>query len=152
MNKYSATSVSRLRTCHEQLQILFHEVLKEDDHTIICGHRNQEEQDKVYPEFSSVQWPDSKHNRFPSEAVDAGPYTKISGLDWSDSGAFYIFVGKVIAKHRELVKAGIISFDLRCGADWNGNGSTKDQNFNDLPHFEGSNFRATEVDHEMWIY
>ena len=152
MNKYSPTSISRLRTCHEQLQILFHEVLKEDDHTIICGYRNEEDQDKAYPEFSSVQWPDSKHNLFPSHAVDAGPYTKSAGLDWSDSGAFYMFVGKVIAKHRQLVTAGIISFNLKCGADWDGDGSTKNQSFNDLPHFEGSNFKTTEVMHNGHYY
>ena len=152
MNKFSSTSLSRLRTCHPQLQILFSEVLKNDDLTIICGHRNEEEQNKVYPEFSSVQWPNSKHNLFPSEAVDAAPYHKTEKLNWKDAPAFYIFVGKVIAKHRELVKSKIISFDLRCGADWDSDGSTKDQSFNDLPHFEGSNFKTTEIIQDMWIY
>jgi peptidoglycan L-alanyl-D-glutamate endopeptidase CwlK len=152
VNTFGHTSLSRLNTCHDQLQILFKAVLLDDDCTIICGHRTEAEQDKAYPKFSKVQWPNSKHNKYPSEAVDAGPYHPQEKLNWEDLPAFYLFAGKVIAKHRELVKAGIIDFDLKVGADWDGDGSTEDQRFHDLPHFEGSSFRPTGVIHDMWSY
>ena len=127
MPKYSRRSINKLRTCDKLLQDLFNEVIKYYDCKIICGHRNERSQNQAYDEgMSSKKWPESKHNKLPSEAIDVAPHP----IDWEDHRRFYMFVGIVrgIAK-----KMGI---KIRCGADWDGDMEVKDQNFHDLPHFE----------------
>ena len=42
MPKFSATSQRRLSTCHEYIQIVFNEVAKDFDCTIVEGHRSKE--------------------------------------------------------------------------------------------------------------
>jgi len=116
---------------------LFLAVIEDDDCTIICGHRGQKAQDAAFTGGNSrVQWPNSEHNTKPSMAVDAGPYHSESGLDWQDIKAFYLFAGKVIAKARELKREGLMTHDIRYGGDWDSDGMTLDQTFNDAVHFE----------------
>ena len=130
MPKFGKTSTQNLETAHPDLQRLFQEVVKRRDCSVICGHRAQEEQDLAYLSGkSTVQYPNSMHNKFPSLAVDAIPYP-FSSEDWVDLGKLYIFVGYVLAVADDL------DIKIRVGADWDGDGNTKDQNFHDLPHFE----------------
>jgi peptidoglycan L-alanyl-D-glutamate endopeptidase CwlK len=75
MNKFSEVSLDRLATAHQKLQRLAHIVLKVFDISIICGHRQKEDQDQAFAEGKSkLQWPKSKHNSFPAMAIDAWPY------------------------------------------------------------------------------
>ena len=46
MPKFSQDSFSKLSTCHPDLQVLFYEVIKYYDCTILEGYRNQVDQDK----------------------------------------------------------------------------------------------------------
>ena len=65
MPSFGSTSLSRLATCHEDLQTLMGVVVKEWDCTILCGRRSKEAQDAAYnavPRRSGVKWPMSKHN------------------------------------------------------------------------------------------
>jgi len=127
MPKFGERSSNNLQTCHEDLQKLFHEVIKHFDCSVICGHRGQEEQDKAYHDGrSKLKFPQSKHNKMPSLAADVVPYP----IDWNDTRRFYMFVGIV----RGI--AAMMSIPIRCGADWDGDMEVKDQNFHDLPHFE----------------
>jgi len=80
MYEFSQRSLDELTTCHKDLIILFNEVIKQIDCTVLCGHRNEEDQNNAYPKNSSVQWPNSKHNTKPSIAVDVVPYP----IDWED--------------------------------------------------------------------
>lgn len=122
----------RLNSCHPDLVRLFEEVVKHYDCTILCGHRSEEEQTKAFSEGrSKVQFPDSKHNSIPSLAVDVSPYP----VDWDDLGRFYHFVGYV----RGVAQG--MGIGIRSGADWDGDFEIKDNNFNDLPHFELTNER-----------
>lgn len=124
---FSERSLENLATCHDDLQILFKEVIKRYDCTIIQGWRSNEEQDEHYRTGKSkLQAGQSKHNTKPSRAVDVVPYP----IDWNDYNRFYYFGG--------LVKGIASSLDItiRWGGDWNGNNNFKDQNFHDLPHFE----------------
>jgi peptidoglycan L-alanyl-D-glutamate endopeptidase CwlK len=131
MPKFGKTSRARLDTCDPRLQEIFEEVVKKWDCTIVCGHRTEEEQNKAYAEKKSkLKFPRSKHNGFPSKAVDVAPYYANVGIDWNDLGGFYMFAGYVIRVAEEL------GYKLRYGGDWNGNKRTADQKFNDLPHFE----------------
>jgi hypothetical protein len=52
---------------------------------VICGHRGQQEQDAAFKSGASrVQFPNSKHNKQPSLAVDIAP----APLDWKNIEAF----------------------------------------------------------------
>lgn len=127
MPKFGTRSLNNLNTCHPDLQRLFNEIIKKFDCTVLCGHRNKEDQDKAFHEGrSKVQWPNGKHNSMPSKAVDVAPYP----VDWNDIKRFYMFVGIVRGY------AAMMNINIRCGADWDGDMEIKDQNFHDLPHFE----------------
>lgn len=127
MPSFSQTSKDRLRTCDEKLQVLFNEVVKTWDCSILCGRRSKEDQNKAYEEGKSkLRYPESKHNLLPSKAVDVAPYP----IDWNDLGSFYMFAGYV---KRVAENLGI---RVRYGGDWDGDKKTADQTFNDLPHFE----------------
>lgn len=127
MPRFSESSIKRLQTCHPDLQKVFNEVIKYVDCTILCGHRDQADQDEAYRTGKSkLQWPRSKHNNAPSLAVDVVPYP----VDWNDHKRFYYFAGFVLGIARTL------GVELRYGGDWDGDFDLKDQNFFDLPHFE----------------
>ena len=127
MYKYGAASLERRATLHPDLQRLLDEVLKYFDFTIICGHRDMAAQNKAFVEGKSkARWPESKHNTYPSQAVDVMPYP----IDWEDTRRIYMFVGIV----RGI--AATMNIPIRVGADWDGDMEVKDQNFHDLPHFE----------------
>lgn len=136
MPEFSLKSNDKLNTCHPLLQALFREVVKDDDCTIIEGHRAKARQNQLFSEGKSkLQWPNGKHNTMPSMAVDVGPCFPGKGIPWKEPAQFYFFAGKVIGKARQL------GIKLRWGGDWDGDNDVMDQRFNDLVHFE---FLSTE--------
>jgi hypothetical protein len=127
MASFGKTSRDRLDTCHPDIQLLFEAVVKYRDCSILCGTRTESEQNAAYDKGASTKkWPDSKHNTLPSIAVDVAPYP----IDWDDTGRFHIFGGYVMAVAESM------GIKIRWGGDWDGDGYTKDQTFNDLVHFE----------------
>ena len=134
MPKFSQTSAGRLFTCDRRIQKLFNEVIKHTDCSILEGYRGQITQDKYFQEGrSKVKWPNGKHNKRPSEAIDAAPYPipENWGADhWKDKVKFYEFAAIV---RYEAARKGI---KIRWGGDWDGDGDYRDQTFDDLVHFE----------------
>lgn len=129
MPKFSNRSQDRLSQCHPLLQELFNYIIQYFDCTIITGHRGREEQnDKFNRGLSKVKWPNSKHNTYPSRAVDAAPF--IDGQVSWDSEQCYYFSGFVMG----VAKAKGIN--IRSGSDWDRDNNISDQSFNDLVHFE----------------
>ncbi len=127
MPQFSERSKQRLDTCHPDLQRLFNEVVKHYECSILIGHRGQDAQNMAFKEGKSKQqWPDSKHNKLPSLAVDAAPYP----IDWDDIHGFYHFAGFVLGIAESL------GIKVRWGGNWAGGLNLKPQKFNDLPHFE----------------
>jgi len=127
MPYFSAASLQKLDTCHEDLQELMKTVILHYDCTILEGHRSEADQDQLFEQgLSKVEWPDSKHNKIPSRAVDVAPYP----IDWDDTKRFYHFAGFVKGI------AAAMNIKLRWGGDWDGDKQFKDQTFNDLVHFE----------------
>ena len=127
MPSFGRASRNRLATCHDDLQRLFGVVVVSFDSSVLAGHRGQAEQDRLFAEGKSkLKYPDSKHNKYPSMAVDVAPCP----VDWSDTSRFYYFAG--------FVKATALSMGItiRWGGDWNSNFVTNDQTFMDLPHYE----------------
>ncbi len=136
MNTFSEISKTRLKTCHKDLQILFAHVIQDYDCSIVCGHRDKEEQDKAFAERNSTKkYPNSKHNKMPSLAVDAAPYEKGTGIDWKPRQMAY-FAGYVKGKADQLFKIGTISHHIRLGIDWDSDNDVDDETFIDAPHFE----------------
>lgn len=87
----------------------------------------ESEQNKYFEQGKTkVQWPDSKHNKKPSWALDAAP----TPIDWEDRERFYYFAGVVMAV------AKLLKIEIRWGGDWDRDGNFKDQSFDDLVHFE----------------
>lgn len=127
MAKFGTRSNEKLMTVHLDLQRLFREVVKHYDCAVICGRRGEEEQNEYYRTGTSkLKFPQSKHNKTPSLALDVCPYP----IDWNDKDRFYHFAG--------LVKGIAISMEIniRWGGNWDGDNDLDDQTFFDLPHFE----------------
>ena len=130
MPKFGQTSKENLSTCHEDLQELFNEVIKHWDCSVVEGYRNEERQTKAYKSGNSkVRYPNGKHNRIPSNAVDVVPYVLGKGIVW-DERECLSFGGFVLGIASQL---GIC---IRWGGDWDGDKDVNDQSFNDLVHFE----------------
>lgn len=133
MPTFSDKSKKYLSECHPDLQVIFNEVIKHFDCSVICGHRGAAEQNAAYEQgMSKVQFPNSKHNKVPAMAVDVVPYP----VDWNDRERMYFFAGHVIAIAKKLKELGWIKSDIRWGGDWNQDTDTKKETFKDLPHFE----------------
>lgn len=93
MYPYSKSSLDKLATCDVRLQKVFSIVAQVMDCTIICGHREEEEQNRAYAiGKSQLQYPDSTHNSKPSKGVDAAPYP----IDWNGINDFYKLAGLVL--------------------------------------------------------
>jgi peptidoglycan L-alanyl-D-glutamate endopeptidase CwlK len=94
------------------------------------GHRDAATQNElVEAGVSKVRWPHSKHNRYPSHAVDIQPYP-YPDYDPKLWGALGYLAGRAFGIAAEE------GFEIRWGGDWNGNGDLTDQNFDDLFHIE----------------
>ena len=136
MNTFSETSKQRLATCHRDLRTLFAHVIQDYDCTIVCGHRDQADQDKAFAEGKSTQkYPNSKHNHIPSLAVDAAPFEPKDGIDWKPRQMAF-FAGYVKGIADRLYKIGVISHRIRLGIDWDSDNDIDDETFIDAPHFE----------------
>ena len=133
MPSYGRVSKGRLKTCHQDLQMIFNYVVQDFDNTIVCGQRDEEAQNKAYDDgFSKVRYPRSKHNGFPSMAVDAIPWP----IDWEDTERMKYFAGHVMGVAKMLKRYGAITHDLISGLDWDADTELKDTTFKDHPHFQ----------------
>lgn len=133
MPQFSDISLSRLESCDHRLIKLMKEIIKFYDCTIICGRRGEEDQNTAFEEGrSKLQYPQSKHNRFPSLAVDVAPYISGKGVVW-DKKQCYAFGGFVMGV------AAMLEIPIRWGGDWDMDTDINDQTFMDLVHFEIKN-------------
>uniref|UniRef100_A0A6M3ME16 Putative peptidase n=1 Tax=viral metagenome TaxID=1070528 RepID=A0A6M3ME16_9ZZZZ len=144
MAKFGRASRERLYTCRSPLIVLFEEVIKVFDCSILCGSRNREEQDALFymdPPRTRCKWPDSSHNveegkegeEALSMAVDAAPYyAEMPHTRWDEDSLrrWYYFGGRVVEMARHL------SIPIRWGGDWDMDTYVLDQKLMDLPHFE----------------
>lgn len=123
----SPTSQLRLGSCHPLLQRVITGVAQTEPVLVIEGHRGQAAQDKAFREKKSkLKWPNGKHNKNPSHAVDIAPLP----LDWNDKRRFELLAKKV------LDYADSVGVVLRWGGDWDRDGNRKNNKFDDLVHFE----------------
>jgi len=152
MASYSKTSQDRLKTCHQDLQVLFHYVIQGFDNSILHGQRTPEYQFElfrkgrkkvngiwvIHEKKKVVTYCDgyeklSEHNKGPlSHAVDATPYP----INWTDMNTIRNFAGYVKGWADALKKYGDISHNIIWGGDWDDDDDFHDQTFMDLFHYE----------------
>ena len=153
MNKLSVTSQARLEQLDPKLQAILVEALPYIDFTVAVGFRDKAAQDAAFAGgFSKLKWPASKHNKQPSLAVDIFPYWKEFGplmgtpaqleaimkaFSCSKVQANQFIYNELYALAKLIngvaVKQGT---QITWGGDWDDDGNTFDQRFNDLGHFE----------------
>ena len=122
MAKFGKRSLSNLETCHPSIQKVLSEAIKYFDFSVLCGYRNQEDQDKAYSDgFSKVKFPNGKHNTNPSLAVDIAPYP----INWDDISRFHFMAGVILTVANQL------NIELEWGGNW--------KSFKDYPHFQLKN-------------
>ena len=127
MARFGKTSTERLGTCEKDLQLLFKEVVKGFDCSIVCGHRGEKDQNEAYKRGNSkVKYPRGRHNAKPSRAVDVAPYP----IDWTDRDRFHYFAGYVKGVASQM------GIKILWGGDWDNDTDLKDNAFDDLVHFE----------------
>ena len=127
MPKFGKKSKERLNTCNERLQKVFNEVIKHVDCSVLEGHREKDRQNKLYEEGKTkVKYPNGRHNRQPSSAVDVTTYP----VDWEDRERQTLFAGFVIGVASQM------NINLRWGGDWDQDFQVVDNRFDDFPHFE----------------
>ena len=138
MPKFSKKSKQKLSTCHPLLQKLFNKVIKHVDCTVIEGVRSIEKQQN-YVRTGVSKTLKSKHLKQDdgySHAVDVIAYP----IEWENYNRNYIFAGYV----RGIADS--MGIKIRMGADWDGDFTTKDQTFHDLPHFELVSVNTTKTE------
>ncbi len=105
--QFGKRSRANLATCHLDLQLVAREGLAMGliDFCVICGHRDEADQNKAYPKNSSAQWPNSKHNSMPSNAYDLAHW--IHGhIPWEETDkdywSWYYLGGIIMAAAKKL--------------------------------------------------
>jgi peptidoglycan L-alanyl-D-glutamate endopeptidase CwlK len=123
MPKFGKRSKERLRGIDARLVSVLNELVKIMDVTIIEGLRSEQRQEKLLKE-GSTKTKFSKH--ITGKAVDLAPYP----IDWNDRDRFHYMGGMIRGIAKQL------NVPVRWGGDWDGDGETKDNKFDDLVHVE----------------
>jgi len=108
--KFSKRSLSRIEECHPDLQKIAHQLIKEMDVTVLCGHRGEKEQNEAFKNgYSKLKYPKSKHNKTPSLAIDMAPFP----IDWKARARFVDMREKIRKIAERLgIKIRFIEWDL----------------------------------------
>ncbi len=123
-------SSAALATADDRLQRIAHKVLLIKDHSILKGHRPENEQNEAFEDGNSkLQWPTGKHNAEPSKALDVQTYPRPPYEGDLRSEQFYL-LGLYVGIGAEL------GIELITGADWDDDGEVTDNGWDDLFHVE----------------
>ena len=123
MPRFGKRSKQRLKGVDTKLVNVLNELVKIMDVTIIEGLRSQERQNELVAKGAS-KTKYSKHIQ--GKAVDVAPYP----IDWKDRDRFHYMGGMVRGIGQQL------GVNIRWGGDWDSDGETKDNSFDDLVHVE----------------
>ena len=129
MPRFGKRSKERLKGVDAKLQNVLNEVVKYFDIAVIEGLRSQERQNELVAQGKS-KTKFGKH--VDGKAVDIAPYP----IDWKARDDFHYLGGFMLGM------AASMGIKIRWGGDWNasslfkGRRTTKDNNFDDLVHFE----------------
>jgi peptidoglycan L-alanyl-D-glutamate endopeptidase CwlK len=121
MYKFGKRSKERLKGVKPELVNVLNELVKIMDVTVIEGLRTKERQEELVASGAS-KTKYSKH--LEGKAVDLAPYP----IDWKDRDRFHYMGGMIRGIAKQL------NVNVRWGGDWDGDGETKDNGFDDLVH------------------
>lgn len=122
MYKWGKKSLDRLSTCDKLLQDMANMMLERSafDLTITDGYRTKEEQDEAFKSGKSrAVFGKSKHNVFPSKAIDIVPYP----INWNTKDPRWQEMAL-----NAMWCAGKLGFEITWGGSF--------ISLKDLPHFE----------------
>jgi peptidoglycan L-alanyl-D-glutamate endopeptidase CwlK len=123
MYKFGKRSKERLKGVKPELVNVLNELVKIMDVTVIDGLRTKERQEELVASGAS-KTKYSKH--LEGKAVDLAPYP----IDWKDRDRFHYMGGMIRGIAKQL------NVNVRWGGDWDSDGETKDNGFDDLVHVE----------------
>lgn len=129
MPKFGKRSKQRLQGVDSKLVNVLNQVCKYFDITVIEGLRSQERQNELVAQGKS-KTKFGKHVQ--GKAVDIAPYP----IDWNARDDFHYLGGFVLGIASQM------GINVRWGGDWSDSSlsqnrrTTKDNNFDDLVHFE----------------
>jgi peptidoglycan L-alanyl-D-glutamate endopeptidase CwlK len=100
------------------------------DISLLEGFRSAHKQNQMFAEGKSQKmWPNGKHNKLPSLAVDLQPYPR-----HHDEKKLWCQLGYIAGAGMKIAEEE--GFTIRWGGNWNGNTFILDSNFLDLWHIE----------------
>ena len=123
MPRFGKRSKERLKGVDAKLVNVLNELVKIMDVTIIEGLRTKKRQEELVKQGAS-KTKFSKH--IEGKAVDVAPYP----IDWKDRDRFHYMGGMIRGIAQQL------NIPVRWGGDWDSDGETKDNRFDDLVHVE----------------
>ena len=127
MAKLGATSLKRLSGCDTRLQAIVEMVEREypRDFTVVCGHRDEEAQEKAFREGTSkAHFGESRHNSIPSMAVDIAPYAT-GKIRWGDTESFLLLATYMFRTAQQM------GWPIEWGGHF--------KSWSDMPHWELTN-------------
>jgi|TARA_R110000772_G_scaffold13042_4_gene39000 hypothetical protein len=127
MPKFGKRSKERLKGVDTKLVNVLNELIKIMDCAIIEGVRSEEKQNEYFKKGKSKK--DGIVNKGMHQlgkAVDLAPYP----IDWNDRDRFHYMGGMIRGIAKQL------NINVRWGGDWDSDGQTKDNSFDDLVHVE----------------
>jgi peptidoglycan L-alanyl-D-glutamate endopeptidase CwlK len=132
MASYGPASKARLEHAHPDLRRWAERLILRFDHTVVCSHRGEEDQEEAFRlGRSRVHYPDSMHNFYPSLALDLAPWDPVAGrIDWSARDRFILLAGMALELAAEM------ELPITWGGDWDGDTFMRDHNFLDFPHYQ----------------
>ncbi len=130
MNRFGRNSRKQLSTSDGRLQEIAHIVLKIKDHAVVKGHRTEREQHSAYESgHSQLDWPNGKHNKLPSIAIDVQTYPVPQSEQELREEQLYLLGLYAGVGHMKDIP-------IRIGGDWDRDGEIADNSFDDFFHVE----------------
>lgn len=127
MYKYGKRSKSNMEGIDKRLKEVLNHLIKIMDVTIIEGKRSTKTQQEYFSKGKSkLDGVNKKSQHQLGKAVDLVPYP----VDWNNRDGMYYMGGMLRGIGHML------GYNLRYGGDWDGDGKTKDNKFDDLVHIE----------------
>jgi peptidoglycan L-alanyl-D-glutamate endopeptidase CwlK len=136
---FGRQSRAELDTCHPYLVLWAERLLAHPelpyDLRVWEGHRDEKTQNHYNATgVSKVRWPNSYHNRKPSQGIDILPIVR--GVPAWDRKAMEAIALIALNVWADLVNEGTVHGEMTWGGDWDRDGDSSDERFFDGAHFQ----------------
>jgi hypothetical protein len=132
-HQWGTESLERIGTLDERWKKVLDDALRSSpfDLRVLWGFRGEDAQNQAFTDgHSTKRWPNSRHNTFPSVAVDVVPLVD-GQIPWQDVRPWIMMAGIILGIARTA------RIPMRWGGNWDRDEVIiVDQGFDDLGHFE----------------